>query len=299
MSSFLDKYRKNKSELMKKVLDKLETEGKAYGEADGRFWKLSRDKQEKGNAIIRFLPDVNSGEDWVKVVNYAFQGPTGQWYIENSLRTIGKEDPVNDANRKLYATGNKDDEAIAKSRGAKTVYISNILVVKDPLNPDNEGKVFLFKYGKGIFEFIKGAIKPKFEEDEQFFPFDPIEGRNFSLRIFKSEKNNQYTYESSKFMKESAIAEDDDAIEEILNKTYDITEFIGEDKFKSYAELAKRFALVWDEDAGDANSFNDEEIDDEITDDEKEETSVPKEKVNQKQVEMSSDEDDEDIDFFK
>lgn len=296
MSSFLDKYRKNKSELMAKVMEKMNADSGNYPK-DDRVWTLSRDKEDKGEAVIRFLPDVRSDENWVRLIHYGFQGPSGQWYIENSLRTIGKEDPVNDANKKLYASKNKSDEAIAKTRGAKTTFISNILVIKDKANPENEGKVFLFKYGKSIFEYITNAIKPKFDDDEAFLPFDPLEGRNFAIKIFKSEKNQQFTYEASKFLKESAIAESDEEIEEILEKTYDLTEFIADDQFKSYAELNKRFIQVWDGGSKSENEYEDEEEDEE--EDDYEEVIKPKSTSRKETIKSSDDEDDDDLDFFK
>lgn len=299
MASFLDKYRKNKSELMKKVLERVDAESNNYPK-DERFWTLTRDKEDKGEAVIRFLPDIHSDENWVKILHHSFQGPSGSWYIENSLRTIGQEDPVNNANKKLHATGNADDKAIAKKRGTKTTYISNILVVKDKNNPENEGKVFLFKYGKSIFEFITTAIKPKFDDDETFLPFDPFEGRNFAIKIYKSDKNQQFTYEASKFLKESAIGDTDEEIEEILNQTYDITEFIADDQFKSYGELNKRFLQVWEGGTSENEYTEEEEEEEDEVEEEKPRTqkkASPPPKASKK--DDDDEDDDDDLDFFK
>ena len=160
------------------------TEKKSY--VDERLWKPVMDKTGNGFAIIRFLPAVE-GEDmpWAKVWNHAFQGPTGQWFIENSLTTIGQNDPVSELNSQFWNSGVESDKEIARKQKRKLQYFSNIYVVKDGANPQNEGKVFLFRYGKKIFDKIMEAMQPAFDDEVAVNPFDFWEGANFKLKIRK------------------------------------------------------------------------------------------------------------------
>ena len=153
-------------------------EKKSY--KDERLWKPEVDKSGNGYAVIRFLPAVE-GEDmpWAKVWNHAFQGPTGQWYIENSLTTLGQKDPVSEMNSAYWNTGIESDKEIARKQKRKLQYFSNIYVVSDSKHPENEGKVFLFRYGKKIFDKIMAAMQPEFEDEKAINPFDFWEGANF------------------------------------------------------------------------------------------------------------------------
>ena len=159
-------------------------EKKSY--VDERLWKPELDKSGNGYAVIRFLP-APEGEDmpWAKVFNHAFQGPTGQWYIENSLTTIGQKDPVSEYNTKLWNSGVESDKEIARKQKRKLQYFSNILVVSDAKHPENEGRVFLFRYGKKIFDKLMAAMQPEFEDESPINPFDFWEGANFKLKIRK------------------------------------------------------------------------------------------------------------------
>ena len=231
---------------LNKLLDaaKGETEPqekKSY--VDERLWKPELDKSGNGYAVIRFLPAVK-GEDlpWAKVWNHAFQGPTGQWYIENSLTTINQKDPVSEHNTRLWNTGLESDKEIARKQKRKLQYFSNIYVVSDAKHPENEGKVFLFRYGKKIFDKITAAMSPEFEDEKAINPFDFWEGANFKLKIRKVD--GYWNYDKSEFEAPTALFDNDGQIEEIWNKAYPLNEFTASTNFKSYEELKARLDVV-------------------------------------------------------
>ena len=211
---------------------------------DERFWSLEADKVGNGSAVIRFLPYIENGDygvPWVTIYNFGFQGPTGKWYIENSLKTIGQEDPVKELNDSLWATKIPANIDIAKKQGQRTQYISNILVVSDPKHPENEGKVFMFKYGKSIFNKLMGKIKPTFEDDLPVNPFDPDKGTNFRFRMRK--KDGYANYDDSTFSDPCPIGTDEE-INSALSNLHDIKEFLKPENFKSYDELKKKLNAV-------------------------------------------------------
>ena len=210
--------------------------------ADERFWKPTMEKNETGSAIIRFLP-APDGEDmpWVKLYSHAFQG-LGGWYIENSLTTNGQKDPLGEYNQRLWATGTDSNKEIVRKQKRKLSYYSNIYVVKDPSNPENEGKVFLFKYGKKIYDKILNSMQPEFDEEEPVNPFDFWTGANFRLKIRKVE--GYWNYDKSEFDSSGPLVNDDDALETIWKKEYSLTDLIAPDKFKTYEQLQARMNLV-------------------------------------------------------
>ena len=216
-------------------------EKKSY--VDDRIWKPVMDKTGNGFAIIRFLP-APKGEElpWAKLWNHAFQGPTGQWYIENSLTTIGQNDPVSEHNSALWNSGVESDKEIARKQKRKLQYYSNIYVVKDSANPENEGKVFLYRFGKKIFDKIMETMQPAFEDESPVNPFDFWEGANFKLKLRKVD--GYWNYDKSEFEKPSALAEDDAELEAIWEKQYSLTEFTAPTNFKSYDELQTRLNTV-------------------------------------------------------
>ena len=216
-------------------------EKKSY--KDERLWKPEVDKSGNGYAVIRFLPAVE-GEDmpWAKVWNHAFQGPTGQWYIENSLTTLGKNDPVSEMNSAYWNTGIESDKEIARKQKRKLQYFSNIYVVSDSKHPENEGKVFLFRYGKKIFDKLMAAMQPEFEDEKAINPFDFWEGANFKLKIRKVA--GYWNYDSSDFDNASAIFDNDAQIEEVWKTQYPLGEFSAASNFKSYEELKTRLDAV-------------------------------------------------------
>ena len=222
-----------------KEVEKLNTNGAS---GDDRLWKLEVDKSGNGYAVIRFLP-APDGEDlpFVKLYSHAFQGPGG-WYIENSLTTLGQKDPVSEYNSQLWNNGTDAGKDAARKQKRKLTYISNIYVVKDPANPENEGKVFLYKYGKKIFDKLTAAMQPEFEDEEAIDPFDFWQGANFKLKA----KNvaGYRNYDSSEFTAVTPLLDDDDALEAVWKKENSLKEFIDADQFKSYDDLKKRLEYV-------------------------------------------------------
>ena len=216
-------------------------EKKSY--KDERLWKPELDKSGNGYAVIRFLPAVE-GEDmpWARVYNHAFQGPTGQWYIENSLTTVGQKDPVSEYNSQLWNTGLESDKEIARKQKRKLQYFSNIYVVTDSKHPENEGKLILFRYGKKIFDKLMAAMQPEFEDESPINPFDFWEGANFKLKIRKVD--GYWNYDKSEFDKSSALFKDDAKIEEVWKSAYPLSEFTASTNFKSYEELKTRLDAV-------------------------------------------------------
>ena len=215
---------------------------KTSGSGDDRLWKPEVDKAGNGYAVIRFLPAPDGEElPWAKLYTHAFQG-TGGWFIENSLTTLGQKDPVSEYNSLLWNNGTDAGKDAARKQKRKLTYISNIYVVKDPANPQNEGKVMLYKYGKKIFDKLTAAMQPEFEDEEAIDPFDFWQGANFKLKA----KNvaGYRNYDSSEFAAQSALLDDDDAMEAIWKKQFSLEEFVAPDQFKSYDELKTRLDYV-------------------------------------------------------
>ncbi len=228
--------------LTAKLVSQVEKMNKGSNGADDRLWKPEVDKAGNGYAVIRFLP-APDGEDmpWAKLYTHAFQG-SGGWYIENSLTTLGQKDPVSEHNSQLWNSGVDADKEVARKQKRKLSYYSNIYVVKDPSNPDNEGKVFLFRYGKKIFDKITAAMQPEFEDEEAINPFDFWQGANFKLKIKKVA--GFWNYDSSEFATQSPLLDDDDALEALWNKEYSLAELVSPDQFKPYDVLKKRLDYV-------------------------------------------------------
>ncbi len=228
--------------LTAKLVKEVEKTNNTGGGADERLWKPELDKTGNGYAVIRFLPAPDSEEiPWAKLYSHAFQGPGG-WYIENSLTTVGQKDPVSDHNRDLWNSGNESDKDVVRKQKRKLSYYSNIYVVKDPVNPQNEGKVFLFKYGKKIHDKILAAMQPVFEDEEAINPFDFWQGANFKLKICKVD--GYWNYDKSEFDKPAPLLDDDDALEALWKKEYSLNEITAPDQFKSYQDLEKRLKYV-------------------------------------------------------
>jgi len=227
--------------LMKEV-EKISNPGQGKSE-DNRFWQPEVDKAGNGYAVIRFLP-APSGEDlpFVQIWNHGFQGPGGKWYIENSLTTIGKTDPVSELNTELWNSGVESNKEIARKQKRRLTYISNILVLKDPARPENEGKVFLFKYGKKIWEKIKDQAEPQFEDEKPVNVFDFWEGANFKLKIRNVE--GYRNYDKSEFESSSSVSDDDSKIEAVWKSQHSLKDFLDPKNFKSYDELKAKLNMV-------------------------------------------------------
>ena len=246
--------------LTQKLVKEVEKMNTTSGGADERLWKPEVDKTGNGYAVLRFLP-APEGEEipWVKLYSHAFQGPGG-WYIENSLTTVGKKDPVSDHNRELWNSGNESDKDVVRRQKRKLSYYANVYVVKDPTNPQNEGGVFLYKFGKKIFDKIMEAMQPEFEDEDAINPFDFWQGANFKLKIKK--KDGYWNYDSSEFDKVSPLLEDDDALEALWKKQYSLAAVTASDQFKSYEDLEKRLKYVLGQKASTRRVF-DESLEDE------------------------------------
>jgi len=234
---------KSSLEKLTAELTKLSSGGQADNKKDERMWYPAVDKAGNGYAVIRFLPPP-AGEDlpFVRVFEHGFQGPTGSWYIENSLTTIGKQDPVSEYNSALWNTGLDSDKEIARKQKRKLTYMSNVFVITDQQNPENEGKVFLFKYGKKIFDKLNEAMNPEFADEDAMNPFDLWEGANFKLKIRNVE--GYRNYDKSEFAKPAPLDADDSVMETIWKKEHSLSDFIDPSKFKSYDELKAKMHKV-------------------------------------------------------
>lgn len=228
---------KNKSNLSNLLanIEKMQTKT-SYD--DDRLWKLTTDKTGKGYAIIRFLPTPEDNElPFTKVYSHNFKGDNG-WFIQNCPTTIGQQCPCCEDNKQFFKDGASEDiKNIGRKRKRKTNYYANILVVEDPANLDNNGKVFLFKYGEKIQSMLLAAMKPEFEDDEPLDPFDMWNGANFRVRSTK--KDGYINYDSSSFATPSAISNDDSVLQKIYESEYDLREFTSTENFRSYDELKK------------------------------------------------------------
>ena len=221
------------------------TESKSY--ADERFWKPTVDQAGNGYAVIRFLPAAEGAElPWVRYWDHGFKGPTGLWYIERSLTSIGQQDPVGELNSKLWNTGLDADKDKARSQKRRLHYVSNIYVVSDPSNPQNEGKVFLYQFGKKIFDKIMDVMQPDFADETPVNPFDLWEGADFKLKIRNVE--GYRNYDKSEFSSAGQLAEDD-KLEAIYNQMHDLGEFTDPKNYKTYSELQAKLMRVLGEEA--------------------------------------------------
>jgi len=223
------------------------TETKSY--VDERIWKPTVDKAGNGYAVLRFLPATEGAElPWVRYWDHGFKGPTGLWYIENSLTSIGQTDPVGELNSRLWNTGNDSDKEKARTQKRRLHYVTNILVLQDPSNPANEGKVFLYKFGKKIFDKIMDSMQPEFADEEPVNPFDFWEGADFKLKIRNVE--GYRNYDKSEFSSPSALYEGEDTrLESVYDQLYDLSEFTNPSNYKSYDELKAKLVKVLGEEA--------------------------------------------------
>jgi hypothetical protein len=239
----LKKNRGSFDSLMKEVEKIAQPTTQGDSQKDDRFWQPEVDKAGNGSAIIRFLPPPKGEElPWVRIWNHGFQGPTGKWYIENSLTTIGKADPVSELNTELWNSGIEANKDLVRKQKRRLTYIANIYVVKDPAHPENEGKIFLYKFGKKIFDKIKDVMQPQFEDEEPINPFDFWKGANFKLKIRNVE--GYRNYDKSSFDNPSHLLEDDSELEGVWKGQNSLVEFLDPKNFKSYDELKNKLNMV-------------------------------------------------------
>ena len=218
------------------------TESKKYD--DDRFWKPTRDKAGNGYAVIRFLP-AKEGEDlpWVRYWDHGFKGPTGLWYIENSRTSLGEDDPVSESNGLLWNTGRDEDKALARDRKRRLHYVSNVMVMSDPANPQNEGKIFVYKFGKKIFDKIMDVMQPQFADEQPVNPYDFWEGADFKIKIRKVE--GWVNYDKSEFASAAPLmGGEEDQLEGVYNKLHSLSDFTDPKNYKSYDELKAKMNKV-------------------------------------------------------
>jgi len=255
--SALKRQRTSSLERLTKEINKLANKEQGSS-SDDRYWQPEVDKAGNGYAIIRFLPaPMNEELPWVRIWNHGFQGPGG-WYIENSLTTLNQPDPVAEYNSKLWNSGNDKDKEIARKQKRRLNYIANIYVVKDPAHPENEGKVFLFKFGKKIFDKINEKMNPEFDDEKPLNPFDLWAGANFKIKIRKVE--GYRNYDKSEFDESAPLLDDEDDMEAVWKSQHSLAELVASDKFKSYEELKKRLEKVLAEPDGRKKSDEDDEM---------------------------------------
>ena len=229
LSSLIDEYNKQTT-----------PETKSFD--DERFWKPELDKSGNGYAVIRFLP-APKGEDipWQRMFSHSFQGPGG-WYIENSLTTINKNDPVGEVNRRLWNSGSEADKETARRQKRKLSYYTNIYVVTDTKHPEHEGKVCLYKFGKKIFDKVMESMQPQFDDEKAINPFDLWKGANFKLKIRKVD--GFWNYDKSEFDAVTPLLDTDAALEKVYDAEYPLKPFHEESNFKSYTELKEKMERV-------------------------------------------------------
>jgi len=239
------------ADMKKKRGDKLQTllketakinQPAGYQNDDDRFWRPELDKSGNGMALVRFLP-APDGEDlpWARSWNHGFQGPGG-WYIENSLTTLGQKDPVSEYNSQLWNSGIEANKEIARKQKRRLTYVSNVLVIKDPTNPQNEGQVRLYKYGKKIWDKINDQMNPEFEDETPLNPFDLWEGANFKLKIRKVDGFSNY--DKSEFEASTPVNDEDSKMEELWKTEHSLSEFTDAKNFKTYSELKEKLDRV-------------------------------------------------------
>ena len=299
-----DALKKNRSSSLNKLnaqLEKIST--KSYSDPnEGKFWKPTRDKAGNGFAIIRFLP-APAGEEmpFVRIWDHGFQGPTGLWYIENSLTTLNQDDPVSEYNSKLWNSGLDSDKEIARKQKRRLKYVSNIYVVKDSGNPDNEGKVFMYQFGKKIFDKCNDLMNPQFEDENPVNPFDLWDGANFRLKIRQFE--GYPNYDKSEFDQPAPLFEDDAQLESVYNQEHSLQELVDPKNFKSYSELKAKLyrVLALDEEPSTPATATDEDNDLDLSTMGNSSATAPEptQVAAAPASNMSMDDDDDDLSIFK
>ena len=282
--------------LTAKLVKEVEKSNSPQG-GDDRLWKPEVDKAGNGYAVIRFLPAPDGEElPWTRMYSHAFQGPGG-WYIENSLTTMNQKDPVSEYNTQLWNSGIDSDKETARKQKRKLSYYSNIYVVRDPANPQNEGKVMLYKYGKKIHDKILAAMQPEFEDEEPINPFDFWAGADFKLKIKKVA--GYWNYDSSEFARPGTLGDfSDDELEGIWKKEYSLEEISSPAQFKTYDELKKRLDYV----LGISKPASRPVVDEEVADEEEEYKPVPqdlKAELNSLSSKSSDDDEDDALSYFQ
>ncbi len=237
--------KRNRGSNISKIIKAAEAtnSGETKSYVDDRVWKPTVDKAGNGYAVIRFLPGAEDSLPFVRYWDHGFKGPTGQWYIENSLTSISQPDPVGELNSRLWNSGIESDKDRARTQKRRLHYVTNIYVVSDPSAPQNEGKVFLYKFGKKIFDKIFDQMNPAFADETPIDPFDMWEGADFKLKIRNVE--GYRNYDKSEFGSAAALLNADEAqLEEVYGKLHDLSEFTNPKNYKSYDDLKSKLMRV-------------------------------------------------------
>ena len=237
--------KRNRGSNISKIIKAAEAtnSGETKSYVDDRVWKPTVDKAGNGYAVVRFLPGAEDSLPFVRYWDHGFKGPTGQWYIENSLTSIGQPDPVGELNSRLWNSGIESDKDRARTQKRRLHYVTNIYVVSDPSAPQNEGKVFLYKFGKKIFDKIFDQMNPAFADETPIDPFDMWEGADFKLKIRNVE--GYRNYDKSEFGSAAALLNADEAqLEEVYGKLHDLLEFTNPKNYKSYDDLKSKLMRV-------------------------------------------------------
>jgi hypothetical protein len=303
MAMSFDALKKSRSSSLDKLNAQLEkVSQKSYSDPnEGKFWKPTRDKAGNGFAIIRFLP-ASEGEEmpFVRIWDHGFQGPTGLWYIENSLTTLNQDDPVSEYNSKLWNSGIDSDKEQARKQKRRLKYVANIQVIKDGANPENDGKVFLYQFGKKIFDKLNDLMNPQFEDETPVNPFDLWEGANFRLKIRQFE--GYPNYDKSEFDSPSALSDDDAELERIWKQQHSLQELLDPKNFKSYAELKAKLyrVLAMDEEPSTPTQATDDSDDLDLSSMGNTQQAAPAPSAPAAPAAaMSMDDDDDDLSIFK
>lgn len=296
MTTSFAQLKNNRQTQLEKLASEINKQGTYESKEDNRFWKPETDKAGNGYAVIRFLPAPPMEDTpFVRIWDHGFQGPGG-WYIEKSLTTLGQKDPVSEYNSQLWNSGVEENKEVVRKQKRRLHYISNIYVVKDPANPQNEGKVFLFQYGKKIFDKLNDVMTPQFQDEEPVNPFDFWEGSNFKLKIRQVE--GYRNYDKSEFDSKSALLSDDEELEKIWKQEHSLKAFLEPSNFKTYDELKSRLhrVLGWNH-----NQFEERTKISESAENTTLQQDAPtfKSKQAKSPDEVSWDDEDEGLDFFK
>lgn len=307
MTTSFDALKKNRSKSLEALTDQLsKINSKGYNNSDdGKHWKCTRDSSGNGMAVIRFLPaPANEDVPFVRIWDHGFQGPGG-WYIEKSLTTIGKEDPMSEINSKLWNSGIESDKELARKQKRRLQYVSNIYVVKDPGNPDNEGKVFLFSYGKKIFDKLNDLMNPSFEDEKPINPFDLWDGANFRLKIRQVE--GYANYDKSDFDTPGPLFDEDEKLEAVWKQAHSLAELIDPKNFKTFEELQAKAYKALGINGGTSSPSKAKTV---VEDDEDEDldmsklgaksTPEPEQKAKEEKASSAKvDDDDDDLEYFR
>lgn len=292
MTFSFEDYNKTRKNQFDKLSSQL-TKQNSTSKDDERFWKPDVDKAGNGYAVIRFLPCLpNEDYAWVQFFDHGFQGPGG-WYIEKSLTTLNQKDPVSEYNTQLWNSGLEENKDVARKQKRRLHFISNIYIVKDPSHPENEGKVFLYQYGKKIFDKINDQMTPEFQDEQAVNPFDLVEGCNFKMKIRQVE--GYRNYDKSEFDSVSPLFEEESKYNDVLSKIRPLSVFLDPSEFKSYSELKARLhrVLGWDKNAFEERAPKTERAEDF-------QSSAPKRSNTTEYTDSNVEsEDDEGLDFFK